>query len=417
MPQVTNLADIIEKQLPTELVSLIKQIGELAASRDVQAYLVGGIVRDLLLDKINLDIDFAVEGDATAFASELFKEKGGKIKIHKQFNTAKINLDKWSIDLVSTRQESYSRPGALPTIKLGSINDDLFRRDFTINAMAVALNQRTYGRLIDPYSGQKDLENRLIRVLHNKSFIDDSTRIWRGLRYEQRLDFQLEAVTMGQLKRDASMLDSISGDRIRYELDCILNEELPEKVLGRAWKLGILKRLSPSLKGDGWLAAKYAAARQMFLPHKPPLNLYMALLTYHLTDKEREQFISYLRLSKITTQTIRDGCSIRAKLEELADTELKPSSIYNLLSGYSPEAITVSIIASDLEESRYNMRLYLDKLRFIKPLLSGSDLIEMGIPQGPRVKEVLNKLLNARLDRIVNTKQDEEAVVRGWIKD
>jgi tRNA nucleotidyltransferase (CCA-adding enzyme) len=416
MPQVTNLADKIEKQLPAELVAFIKQAGELADRRGEKIYLVGGAVRDLLLDKTNLDIDLAVEGDAIALARELIKGKGGKITIHRQFNTAKISWHKWSIDLAAARRESYGRPGALPTVKPGSINDDLFRRDFTINAMAVGLNPQTYGYLIDPYSGQKDLGDRLIRVLHEKSFIDDSTRIWRGLRYEQRLDFQLEAATLNLLKRDIPLLDTISGDRIRYELECILQEELPEKVLRRAGELGVLEKLNPSLRGDGWLADKYSDARQMNLPHKPPPDLYMALLTHHLIDKEREQFISYLRLPKSAARILRDSGGIREKIRELADTEIKPSSIYHLLHSYSPQAITVGIIAGDSEESRRNMRLYLDKLRHTKPILGGNDLIEMGIPPGPRIKEVLNKLLDAHLDGEVKTREDEEGMVREWIK-
>jgi tRNA nucleotidyltransferase (CCA-adding enzyme) len=416
MPQVTNLADKIKKRLPAELVNFIKQAVELADGRGEKIYLVGGAVRDLLLDKTNLDIDLAVEGDAIAFARELMKGKGGKITIHRQFNTAKISWHEWSVDLAAARRESYSRPGALPTVKPGSINDDLFRRDFTINAMAVGLNPQIYGYLIDPYSGQKDLGDRLIRVLHEKSFIDDSTRIWRGLRYEQRLDFQLEAATLNLLKRDVSMLDSISGDRIRYELECILQEELPEKALRRADDLGVLKKLNHSLRGDGWLAEKYSDARQMSLSHKPPPDLYMALLTYHLTDKEREQFISYLRLPKSAARILRDSGSIREKIKELADAAMKPSSIYHLLYGYSPQAITVGIIAGDSEESRRNMRLYLDKLRHTKPILGGNDLIEMGIPPGPRIKEVLNKLLDAHLDGEVKTREDEERMVREWIK-
>ena len=411
MPEVTNLADKIEKQLPTELVGFLKQAGEVTAGRGKAVYLVGGAVRDLLLDKTNIDIDLVVEGDAIAFARELMQGKGGKITIHRQFSTAKIVWHEWSVDLATSRRESYSRPGALPAVKPGSLDDDLFRRDFTINAMAIDLNPHSYGRLIDPYSGQKDIRQGLLRVLHEKSFIDDSTRIWRGLRYEQRLDFRLEADTLILLQRDISMLDSISGDRIHYELECILDEELPEKVLQRAGKLGALERLNPALEDDGWLAGKYNNARQMSLPHKPPPNLYMALLAYHLADKEREQFISYLRLPKPAARTLRDSDSIRAKLTELAAAAIKPSRIYHQLHGYSPQAITSNIIASDSPIACRNIKLYSDKLQHIKPLLNGNDLIEMGIPPGPHIKEILNKLLDARLDGEVKTRQDEEEMV------
>ncbi len=412
MPEVNNLADKIEKRLPAELVSFIKQTGRLADKREKRIYLIGGAVRDLLLDKNNLDIDLSVEGDAVALARELIKETGNKITIHRQFKTAKISWNEWSIDLATTRRESYARPGALPTVKPGSIDDDLFRRDFSINAMAISLNSQTYGRLIDPYSGQRDLKDRLIRVLHTKSFIDDSTRIWRGLRYEQRLDFRLEANTLNLLKRDIAMLDTISGDRIRYELECTLREGHPEKVLRRADELGVLEKINPALRGDGWLAEGYADARQMSLPHKSSVALYMALLAYRLSDEERGQLISYLRLPKLAARTLRESGGIRVKLKELAYARIKPSSIYHLLDGYSPQAIKVNIIASDSEKARHNMQLYLDKLRQIKPLLTGNDLMDMGIPPGPRTKEMLNRLLDARLDGEVRTRQDEEGVVR-----
>ena len=415
MPEITNLAAKIKEKLPVELVSFIKQAGKLAASRGEKVYLVGGVVRDLLLDETNLDIDLVVEGDAIALARELIDTKQVKITVHHRFNTAKLQWHKWSVDLASARSETYTQPGALPTVKPGNLGDDLSRRDFTINAMAVELNPEGYGRLIDLYSGQNDLKQGLLRILHERSFIDDSTRIWRGLRYEQRLGFQLEPDTLRLLKRDIPMLDTISGDRIRYELECVLKEQYPEKVLQRAEELGVLSKLNPSLRGNGWLEEKFKQARQISSPNQSPPSLYMALLTYHLTDKEKEQFISYLRLPKSLAQTLRDSGNIKAKLRELADPKLSPSGIYHLLYGYSPQAITAILLAGDSPIVKQHIQLFLDKLRFIKPILTGKDLIKMGIPPGPRIKEILNQLLDARLDGKVKTKQDEERLVGGWM--
>ncbi len=414
MPPIANFTDRIERQLPTEIVDFLKQVGEIAAARGEAIYLVGGIVRDLLLEEPSLDIDLAVEGDAIILAKKIIKEKGGKITIHSRFNTAKIRLSTWTIDLATTRCESYSRPGALPDVKPGSLYDDLFRRDFSINAMAINLNPKNYGHLIDPYNGCKDLKDRLIRVLHKKSFIDDSTRIWRGLRYEQRLDFMFEVETLKLLQRDITVLDTISGDRIRYELECILSEKMPEKILKRAGELGVLEKLLPALKGNGWLAEKFGNARQTNLPNTPSPKLYMVLLAYHLTEKESEQFITYLRLPKSTAQILRDSCSIRKKIKKLADPEIKPSQIYHLLHGNTPQAITANIIATDSENARYNMRLFTDKLYKIKPTLNGNDLLKMGIGPGLCVKEILNKLLDARLNGEVKTREDEEKVIRDW---
>jgi tRNA nucleotidyltransferase (CCA-adding enzyme) len=314
--------------------------------------------------------------------------------------------------LASARSETYARPGALPTVNPGNLNDDLFRRDFTINAMAVELNPEGCGLLIDLYNGQNDLRQGLIRILHEKSFIDDSTRIWRGLRYEQRLDFQLESETLRRLKQDISMLDTVSGDRIRYELECILNEELPEKVFRRADELGVLKKLSPSLKGDGWLAEKFQQAREASSPNQPPISLYLALLTYNMESEPRDKLISYLKLDKTLARTLHDTAGIKDKIPQLADAKLKPSAIYHLLECCLMQSLVANLIAGDSAIANQNIKLYMEKLRTMKPILTGEDLIKMGIPQGPRIKETLGRLLDARLDGKVKTRRDEEGLVK-----
>ncbi len=415
MPKITNLSNKIEKQLPVELVTFIQRAGKIAASQGQGLYLVGGVVRDLLLGQTNFDLDLVVEGNAIELAQQLVEINHGKITTHPRFNTAKLQWDKWSVDLATARSETYAKPGALPTVTPGSINNDLFRRDFTINAMAIELNPSHYGELIDRYGGRNDLEHRLIRILHEKSFTDDATRIWRGLRYEQRLNFQLEPTTLKLLKRDIPMLDTISGDRIRYELECILKEERPEKVLRRAEELGVLPKLSPTLKGRGWLAEKFKQARQISFPNPPAIGLYLAILVYPLTNEETEPLISFLRLPKPLAQTLRDTISLKAKLPSLANPKLSPSGIYRLLHGYSPQAVTANSLACESPVARQHIQLFLTKLRYAKSALTGNDLQKMGIAPGPRMKEILQRLHEARLDGKVTSKQDEVELVKGWL--
>lgn len=412
MPEI-NLSSKIEKQLPVELVTFIQRAGKVAASQGQGLYLVGGVVRDLLLGQTNIDLDLVVEGNAIELAQHLLKINQGKITTHPRFNTAKLQWNRWSVDLATARSETYAKPGALPTIEPSSLSSDLIRRDFTINAMAIELNPSRYGQLIDLYGGRDDLEHKLIRILHENSFTDDATRIWRGLRYEQRLNFQLEPTTLQLLKRDIPMLDTISGDRIRYELECILGEEFPEKILRRAGELGVLARLHSSLKGNGWLAEKFGQARQISSPDLPPVGLYLALLIYPLTNEENEPLVSFLRLPKSLAQTLRDTISIKAELPSLADPELSPSSIYRFLHGYSQLAITATSLACDSPVARQHIQLFLNKLRYIKPALTGKDLTRMGIAPSPRIKEILNLLHQARLDGKVTSKQDEERLVEG----
>ncbi len=411
MPDTINLSSEMKKQLPAELVDFMRRAGEVAAGQGQNLYLVGGVVRDLLLGRTNFDLDLVVEGDAINLAQQLAGITHGKITTHPRFNTAKLQWNKWSVDLTTARSETYAKPGALPSVKPGSLANDLFRRDFTINTMAIELVPSRYGHLIDPYGGRDDLEQGLIRVLHERSFTDDATRIWRGLRYEQRLDFQLEPDTLQLLKRDIPRLDTISGDRIRYELECILREEHPEKVLCRAEELKVLPKLHPALKGDDWLAEKFGQARFSNLPLP---GLYMALLAYRLTSQENEDLISRLRLPKSPAQTLRDTNSLKTKLESLADPELAPSRIYHLLYGYSQSAITANYLVSSSPVAQQHIQTFLNKLRYVKPALTGNDLQKMGIAPGPRMKEILQRLHEARLDGKVTSKRGEEGLIKGW---
>ncbi|MBA7622405.1 A-adding tRNA nucleotidyltransferase [subsurface metagenome] len=414
MPETTNLADKIEKHLPTELADFMHLAGKATTSRGECIYLVGGVVRDLLLGKPNLDLDLVVEGDAIELARQLAQTKQAKITTHSRFNTAKLEWDKWSVDLTTARSETYAKPGALPTVKPSSIENDLARRDFTINAMAVHLSPSRYGELIDIHGGKDDLEHKLIRILHEKSFIDDATRIWRGLCYEQRLAFRLEKNTLKLLRRDTHMLDTISGDRIRYELECILQEERPEKVLRRAEELNVLGSLHPALKGDGWLAERFGQARQLTSPTPPPMDLYLALLAYPLTTEENEQLISRLRLPKSSAKILRDSVGLKSKLQKLADPELSPSGIYAILHGYSAMAITTNSLATESSATRRHIQLFLNKLRYVKPALTGNDLKQMGITPGHQMKEMLQRLHEAKLDGKATSKEDEERLVEGW---
>ncbi|MFC2060013.1 CCA tRNA nucleotidyltransferase [Chloroflexota bacterium] len=415
MFDITNLAEKIAQQLPAELINFMQLAGKAAQSHGQNLYLVGGIVRDLLLGRTNLDLDLVLEGDAIELAQQLARTNRGKITTHPRFGTAKLQWDKWSIDLATARSETYARPGALPTVKPSSLSSDLFRRDFTINAMAVHLSPSHYGELVDLCGGKSDLKHQLIRILHEQSFIDDATRIWRGLRYEQRLDFQLESNTLQLIKRNISMLDSISGDRIRYELECVLQEEHPEKALRRAEELGVLPRLHPALIGNDWLVEKFEQARQLNSPSLPPIGLYLSLMAYPLTEEEIEQLISYLRLSKTLSQTLRDTNNLKSTLQSLANPALKPSSIYHRLHGYSSTAITANSLASDSPIVRQHIQLFLDKLRYIKPALTGNDLLGMGIAPGPQIKEILQRLHKARLDGKVTSKRGEVELVKGWV--
>jgi tRNA nucleotidyltransferase (CCA-adding enzyme) len=413
MPDKINLAGNIKEQLPEDLIAFIRRVGEAAQKRQQRLYLVGGAVRDLLLERRNLDLDLVIEGDAITLAQEIVGDEPAKVTVHPRFGTAKLHWGDRSVDMATARAETYARPGALPTVKPGTLNDDLSRRDFTINAIAIELNPRHFGDIIDPHGGRQDIDKKLVRVLHDKSFSDDATRIWRALRYEQRLDFHLERATLALLKQGTAWLDTISGDRIRHELECVLKEEMPEKVLRRAGELGVLDRMHPPLKGDEWLTETFTLARERCLPDATPnTQLYLALLCYRLNPRETEKLISYLRLPKETAQTLRETMEIKTKIYELSTHGLAPSQIYGLVHGYGITALMANSLAAGSATAAEHIELYMNVLRHVNPALGGEDLKKMGVPEGPKIKEILQKLREARLDGRVTSKRDEEEMVK-----
>lgn len=413
MPEIANLSRHIEKQLPRDTIRLLKAAGQISYKRQQRSYLVGGMVRDLLLDRDNLDLDIVVEGDAIKLAREIKSEKQANITEHKRFGTAKIRWDGGEVDFVTARAETYAIPGALPTVRPGTISDDLARRDFTVNAMAMELSPRRFGELIDPHDGRHDLENKLVRVLHEKSFIDDATRIWRAIRYEQRLDFQMELATLELLKQSTAWLRTISGDRIRHELELVLREEQPEKALYRGDELGVLAEIHTFLKADIWLMETFALAYEYSLPDPPPPQLYLALLAYRFNADQIEELISYLRLPKTTAKVLRDTVSVKTRIEELTTQGPPPSHIYRLLHGYNTTALTANLLATDDDTTEEHIELYLNVLKYVRPSLKGEDINKLGIKSGPKIKEVLDSLLEAKLDGTVNNRREEEEMVRG----
>jgi len=402
-----NLARQLEQYLPQPLLELVKDITKQAAKLEQRVYLVGGVVRDLLLDYPNFDLDLVTEGDAIDLAQQVREIGPAKLLVHKRFGTAKLRYHDFTLDLTTARKETYTRPGALPTVTPGTLNDDLIRRDFSINAMAISLAANDYGDLIDPYQGRTDLEHRLIRILHSRSFTDDATRILRGVCYEQRFGFQLEPETARLLERDIPMLDTISGDRLRHELEHILEEDRPELVIKRLGDLGALHRIDPSLEGDGWVAGNLDQARRLKKPAQLP-SLYFCLLIYSFSAEDIERFLVRLNIPAKLSRAMRDTLRLKASLPLLGKPSLKRSEIYHLIAEYQPLAVQVNAIATGSPSAREALQLFLTRLRYAKPALDGEDLKKLGISPGPQMGKILQALHRAKLDGEVRTRADEK---------
>jgi tRNA nucleotidyltransferase (CCA-adding enzyme) len=276
--------------------------------------------------------------------------------------------------------------------------------------MAMSLTADDYGRLLDPYQGKKDLELRLIRILHPKSFSDDATRILRGVCYEQRFGFKFEAQTARLLKRDIPMLDTISGDRIRHELEHIFEENRPELVIERLGDLGVLHRINRSLEGDGWIAEKFDEARRLKKPAQLP-SLYFCFLAYSFGAKDIEQFLARLNLPAKLSRAMRDTLHLKTSLRLLDEPSLKPSEVYYLLHEYEPLAIQANAIATESSPAQRHLQLFLAKLRYVRTSLDGEELKKLGISAGPEMGKVLQVLHSAKLDGEVRTKADERKLV------
>jgi tRNA nucleotidyltransferase (CCA-adding enzyme) len=413
MNKSENLVEIINSRLPSGLVDFLRLAGLSASRLEQKIYLVGGVVRDLLLARNNTDLDLVVEGDAIIMAQELAKIRGAKVVAQSLFKTAKIKWERWVIDIATARIESYSKPGQLPKLEgSADILKDLQRRDFSINSMAVRLEPQCFGELIDIFDGRNDLAAGLIRVLHEKSFQDDATRIWRAVRYEQRLDFEIETKTRSLIDRDISYLDTLSADRLRNELELCLEEEKPEKVLLRAAEIGIFQRLVPSWQISPQTIQCIKKARGVMQPYSPPQETYLAILASGLKQPDLEALIKRLNLGRSVSSTLRDSMALQETLPALAEVNLSNGQIFRLLKNMNPNALLANRVMLDSGLIKERLDLYLNQLRRVKTGLNGDDLIQAGYPSGPVIGEILEKLKEARLEGRVASTEDE----LDWLK-
>ena len=425
----------MQEALPRGVWRLLEVVARQAQAEGMGLYVVGGFVRDLLLGTPNHDVDFVVEGDAVALVRVLRATYGGEMRSHVQFGTAKWILDEnvaraidadphtphWpeAVDFVSARTEFYERPTALPTVERGSIKLDLYRRDFTINTLAIRLAPEPMGELLDFYNGEQDLRDGVIRVLHSLSFVDDPTRILRAVRLEQRLGFRIEPRTEELIRHALSLLDRVSGDRIRHELALILGEKHALRTLRRLQQLGILAALHPDLRVDEWVRGAFYAlqyARQR--PPWPTLEAFehwtltaFSLLTAHLTAEDLEQFGRRLLFSRAYLDFLHDARVAIAHLPQL-NAPQRPSAIVALLEPLSEVGWLAAWAAAPTAVAREQIAAFAREWRFVRPTVSGHDIRELtGLPPGPLYGVLLRRLRQAWLDGTVRNEAEERALL------
>ena len=411
-----NLRDLLQKQLPEDKLSLLIRIGEIAAQDEMMTFLVGGAVRDLLLGRGNLDLDIVVEGDANALARKAQAAIGGEVIPHSRFGTAKYSLGAISLDLATSRSEIYYKPGVLPTVRPSPIKEDLARRDFSINALAASLHPKNLGELLDPFNGERDLANKVVRVLHDKSFVDDATRILRGIRYEQRLSFSFDSFTETRVRRDASMLGTISGDRVRHEVERWFMEPTVTAIMDRAQELGVLQAIYPGFPWSHSLRQQFLTAQEE-AKGVPDPRAYLAILAFSLSEEACSGLVHRLSMSGAWRKVIEDVHRLKERLPELKKKDLAPIRIYRTLQGLNEFSLEGYFIACSNATVKERIRLYLRELQHVNPWLNGSDLLKLGVPQGAYLGEIMRRSLEMRINGKTHSPADEEALVRQWLQE
>lgn len=396
-------------RLPAEAREAVRTLGALASDRGVRAHVVGGFVRDMLLGVPNLDIDIVVEGDGLAFALEAAEALGKRTKVHRRFGTAVLV---WSrtlhVDITSARTEYYQRPGALPTVERSTLRQDLFRRDFSINAMAVCINPASFGQVADPFGGMRDLDRGIVRALHSMSFVEDPTRVLRAARFEVRFGFAIDGSTSALLRQavEMGMLDEVSGARIREELLDIVDEETAPRIFARLHDLGTLVHLVPQgvdptdvLADVSTTDRAYAELVGSFERRPRRRTTLVAALAARADRASADRWCRWLRFgAEYTVPAVTTAERREAVLRHLRDRRrMRPSRIASVLDLLPSESLVYLWgIGEDLVQERIDV--YVREIAPMRPSVTGADLIGLGLEPGPVFSVILAQARADRLD-------------------
>ena len=418
------ISKFMKERFPERVDNLLMEFGRVGDGLGYSVYAVGGFVRDLLLKVENFDVDIVVEGDGIRFAEEFEKKFPCRIRTHKKFGTAIILFpDGLKVDVATARWEVYDSPAALPTVESASIKMDLYRRDFTVNTLAIQLNPKAFGELIDFFGGVKDVKEKTIRVLHNLSFVEDPTRVFRAIRFEQRFGFQIGKHTQNLMRNAVKVgfLERLSGGRVLSELILILQEEDPLPALKRMRDFNLFHFLHPGLKFDehaevlceqihhviAWFDLLFLEQR-----YERWLIYFYGLMDF-IKEGEREELCQRLAMNDRLRKRVKEGKlqadQVLLQIFSWINTDRHPkrSEIYDVLDPLSIESKLFMMAKTTQVTTRRYISLYFTQLKDTKPLLKGTDLIQMGMKSGPSIKKALSGLLKARLDEQVITRQDE----------
>ena len=420
---INNLLDLakdLEKVLDPRQNELIQSVTREATKEDLPLYMVGGFVRDLILKHEPADFDLVVEGDAITLGKSIMHKFGGRIVVHPRFMTvqwyppAKLSRGKnYSIDLVSTRKETYLHPASLPFVLPGTFKEDLNRRDFTINTLAIRLDGFWYGTLVDELGGLEDLRRGIIRVLHPRSFIDDPTRLFRGVRYSQRYGFEFSKETRSIIPSSLSSIQHLSAERIRHEVDLIMGEEGAGGMLDMLGNMKILSQVHSKL---GWnTEIQHRFEKRVSFPTSERIPAGWILWLIHLSQHEIQEIDLRLHFKAQQRKEILEAAFLWANERVLINK--KSSECTAFLKEYSARSIQcVEKVSSNkiLKEILHN---YLEVWRKVRSKTSGKTLIQLGLPPGPTYQLILDKLRDGWIDGTVTSVEEEKKLLTHLLKE
>jgi len=431
-PKSRNMGRTMRDRLPKDVLDILEKAGALGRSRQTPVYVVGGFVRDLLLKTPNHDIDLVVEGDGIGFARAFAGVLGGRVRVHKKFLTSVVIFPgaggkEERVDVATARLEYYESPAALPTVEHSSIKMDLYRRDFTINALAIRLDCEPMGEIVDFFGGQKDIRDRVIRVLHTLSFVEDPTRCLRAVRFEQRYHFRIGPATEKLIKNDVSLklLDKLSPSRLFNEFEHICAEETAILCIRRLHELGILQAIHPQLSINPdrkemliRTAKVMAWYRLLYIDEEMrPWLVYFLVLCSSLTYAVTLEVFRRLGIPPALKNEVL-GCrekarSLRSSLKRLTATPgFRVSALCALLRPLPVEFVLYLMADMEVPETRRALSRYITVWRTEKPGVDGSDLKKLGLAPGPAYGVILQRLLEAKLDGTAASPEEQLALAR-----
>jgi len=429
---IKNISAKMKTGLPADVYAVLKLIGTLAKSVNGKAYIVGGFVRDFFLGVRNLDVDITVEPSGIEFAEVLAGELKGKAVLHRRFGTASVfakgprrkpkgpDIHVMRIDITTARTEHYERPASLPEVKFSSIKDDLFRRDFTINAIAASLNPGSFGEVIDFFGGHQDILDGVVKVLHDGSFIDDPTRIFRAVRFEQRFNFRIEPHTMELIKKavNLKMFGKVGKQRIRNEIILILKEKDPLRALLRMDELHELRFIHPKIKLNRKILRVIRSVEEAGVYFETISGkkgsveiwlIYLMALFKEIAFKDVQRLCGDFCFRKSDRIRIlsykKKGARVLSFLERSG--ALAPSKVHRALEPLPLEVILLLYAEAGGRRARARIDNFLTGTSDIRLRIKGDDLKRLGMKPGPRFKDIFEKTLHAKIDGKLKTKKDE----------